>query len=40
MVQIQYAILQIKLVQTSPGLNFQLSPILNERLNFFYALQA
>ncbi len=38
--QTQDAILQIKLAQTSPGLNFQLSSILNERLNFFYALQA
>ncbi len=33
--QTQEAILQIKLAQTSPGLNFQLLSILNERLNLF-----
>ncbi len=33
------AILQIKLAQASKGLNFQLSSILSERLNFFYAQQ-
>ena len=38
--QNQDAILQLKLAQSSPGLNFQLSSILNERLNFFYNLQA
>ena len=38
--QTQDAILQIKLAQTSPDLNFQLSSILNERLNFFYNQQA
>ncbi len=38
--QTQDAILQLKLAQSSPGLNFQLSSILNERLNFFYNLQA
>ena len=38
--QTQDAILQIKLAQTSPDLNFQLSSILNERLNFFYIQQA
>ena len=34
--QTQDAILQIRLAQASKGLNFQLSSILNERLNFFY----
>ena len=38
--QTQDAILQIKLAQSSPGLNFQLSSILNERINFFYNQQA
>jgi predicted Zn-dependent protease len=33
--QTKDAILQIKLAQKSKGLNFQLSSILNERLNFF-----
>jgi predicted Zn-dependent protease len=33
--QTKDAILQIKLAQQSKGLNFQLSSILNERLNFF-----
>jgi predicted Zn-dependent protease len=33
--QTKNAILQIKLAQKSKGLNFQLSTILNERLNFF-----
>ncbi len=33
--QVQDAILQIKLAQKSKGLNFQLSSILSERLNFF-----
>lgn len=33
--QTKDAILQIKLAQKSKGLNFQLSAILNERLNFF-----
>lgn len=33
--QTRDAILQIKLAQKSKGLNFQLSSILNERLNFF-----
>ncbi|MGZ4968553.1 MAG: M48 family metalloprotease [Methylobacter sp.] len=33
--QTQDAIMQIKLAQKSKGLNFQLSSILNERLNFF-----
>ena len=33
--QTKEAILQIKLAQKSKGLNFQLSSILNERLNFF-----
>jgi predicted Zn-dependent protease len=33
--QTKNAILQIKLAQKSKGLNFQLSSILNERLNFF-----
>ena len=34
--QTKDAILQIRLAQASKGLNFQLSSILNERLNFFY----
>ena len=33
--QTQDAILQIRLAQESKGLNFQLSSILSERLNFF-----
>lgn len=33
--QTKDAVLQIKLAQKSPGLNFYLSSILNERLNFF-----
>ena len=36
----QDAILQLRLAQTSPGLNFQLSSILNERLNSFLNKQA
>jgi predicted Zn-dependent protease len=35
--QIKDAILQIRLAQESKGLNFQLSSILSERLNFFLA---
>jgi hypothetical protein len=35
--QTKDAILQIRLAQESKGLNFQLSSILSERLNFFLA---
>jgi predicted Zn-dependent protease len=35
--QTQDAILQIRLAQESKGLNFQLSSILNERLNYFFS---
>ncbi|MCX7084159.1 MAG: M48 family metalloprotease [Methylococcales bacterium] len=38
--EIQDAILQLRLAKTSPGLNFQLSSILNERLNFILNKQA